>query len=114
MVSSVGSVLSVNTVFAVLAVKVVNGFLWCVAVLTILAVSTVFAVNADWFTYRSDGIVYRNGVERVSKEFPWICVPLVIEADASAVDGSWAKMTEVGALGPDGIADRDWRNKFEP
>lgn len=58
-------------------------------------------------------IVYRNGVERVSKEFPWICVPLVIEADASAVDGSWAKMTEVGALGPDGIADPEWIKKFE-
>lgn len=58
-------------------------------------------------------IVYRNGVERVSKEFPWICVPLVIEAEASAVGGSWAKMTDVGALGPDGIADVNWAKKFE-
>ena len=58
-------------------------------------------------------IVYHNGVERVSKEFPWICVPLVIEAEASAVGGSWAKMTDVGALGTNGIADPEWIKKFE-
>ena len=58
-------------------------------------------------------IVYHNGVERVSKEFPWICVPLVIEAEASAVGGSWAKMTDVGALGNNGIADPEWIKKFE-
>ena len=58
-------------------------------------------------------IVYNNGVRRVSKEFPWICVPLVIEAEASEVGGSWAKMTDVGALGETGIADSDWIKKFE-
>ena len=58
-------------------------------------------------------IIYHNGVERVSKEFPWICVPLVIEAETSAVGGSWANMTDVGALGPDGIADTEWHKKFE-
>ena len=58
-------------------------------------------------------IVYNNGVKRVSKEFPWICVPLVIEAEASEVGGSWAKMTDVGALGETGIADSDWIKKFE-
>ena len=58
-------------------------------------------------------IVYNNGVKRVSKEFPWICVPLVIEAEASEVGGSWAKMTDVGALGETGIADSNWIKKFE-
>lgn len=58
-------------------------------------------------------IIYHNGVERVSKEFPWICVPLVIEAEMSEVGGSWAKMTDVGALGSDGIADRDWISRFK-
>lgn len=58
-------------------------------------------------------IVYHNGVERVSKEFPWICVPLVIEGEMSEVGGSWAKMTDIGALGTDGIANRDWPDKFK-
>ena len=58
-------------------------------------------------------IIYGNGVKRVSQEFPWICVPLVIEADASAVDGSWAKMTEVGALRTEGMPE-NWQSKFEP
>jgi hypothetical protein len=57
-------------------------------------------------------IVYGNGVKRVSEEFPWICVPLVIEADASYVDGSWAKMTEVGALRTEGMPE-NWQAKFE-
>lgn len=58
-------------------------------------------------------IIYRNGVERVSRRFPWICVPLVIEAEASALGGSWASMTDVGAVGPGGILDREWRKKFQ-
>lgn len=58
-------------------------------------------------------IVYHNGVERVSKEFPWICVPLVIEGEMSEVGGSWAKMTDIGALGTDGIANREWLDKFK-
>lgn len=57
-------------------------------------------------------IVFGNGVKRVSQEFPWICVPLVIEADASLVDGSWAKMTEVGALRTEGMPE-NWQAKFE-
>ena len=58
-------------------------------------------------------IIYNNGVTRVSKEFDWICVPLVIEAEASEVGGSWAKMTDVGALCSEGIADREWRKRYE-
>ena len=33
-------------------------------------VKAVFAVNADWFTYRSDGIVYRNGELLRDREMP--------------------------------------------
>ena len=33
-------------------------------------VKSVFAVNADWFTYRSDGIVYRNGELLREREIP--------------------------------------------
>ncbi len=33
-------------------------------------VKSVFAVNADWFTYRSDGIVYRNGELLRNREIP--------------------------------------------
>lgn len=33
-------------------------------------INAVFAVNADWFTYRSDGIVYRNGELLRSREIP--------------------------------------------
>ena len=33
-------------------------------------VKSVFAVNADWFTYRSDGIVYRNGELLRDREIP--------------------------------------------
>ena len=40
-------------------------------------------------------------------------MPLVIEAEASEVGGSWAKMTDVGALCSDGIADREWRKRYE-
>ena len=45
------------------------------------------------------GTIYKNGVQRVSQVFPWICVPLVIEGEASEVGGTWAEMKEVGALG---------------
>lgn len=41
-------------------------------------VKSVFAVNADWFTYRSDGIVYRNGELLRSREIP--------EDDGLAID----------------------------
>lgn len=33
-------------------------------------VKSVFAVNADWFTYRSEGIVYRNGELLRNREIP--------------------------------------------
>lgn len=33
-------------------------------------VKSVFAVNGDWFTYRNDGIVYRNGELLRSREMP--------------------------------------------
>lgn len=39
-------------------------------------------------------IIYRNGVTRVMKAFPWIHVPLVIEADISESGGTWANMVE--------------------
>lgn len=44
-------------------------------------------------------IVYENGVKNTSELFPWICVPLVIEADGSELGGTWAEMKELGALG---------------
>ena len=44
-------------------------------------------------------IVYENGVKNTSELFPWICVPLVIEADGSEPGGTWAEMKELGALG---------------
>lgn len=43
--------------------------------------------------------IYKNGVKQVSEVFPWICVPLVIEGEASEVGGTWAAMSDVGALG---------------
>lgn len=58
-------------------------------------------------------IVYRNGVERVSRAFPWICVPLVIEAEMSPTGGTWAEMQDVGELGPGGIVKPDWADKFK-
>ena len=58
-------------------------------------------------------IVYKNGVERVSKLFPWICVPLVIEGEMSAVGGSWAAMQDIGELGPQGIVRPDWESLFK-
>lgn len=33
-------------------------------------VKSVFSVNADWFTYRSDGIVYRNGELLRNRKMP--------------------------------------------
>lgn len=41
-------------------------------------VKSVFAVNADWFTYRNDGIVYRNGELLRNREIP--------EDDGLAID----------------------------
>jgi DNA polymerase I-like protein with 3'-5' exonuclease and polymerase domains len=72
----------------------------------------IIALVADGEEDMVASTVYRNGVERVSRQFPWICVPLVIEAEASELGGAWAHMTDVGALDPGGIADRDWRKKF--
>lgn len=57
-------------------------------------------------------IVYKNGVEKVSRLFPWICVPLVIEGEMSAVGGTWAEMQDVGELGPQGIVNPAWVDKF--
>jgi DNA polymerase I-like protein with 3'-5' exonuclease and polymerase domains len=58
-------------------------------------------------------IVYQNGVERVSRAFPWICVPLVIEAEMSPVGATWADMKDVGELGPNGIVKPDWPEVFK-
>ena len=58
-------------------------------------------------------IVYQNGVERVSRAFPWICVPLVIEAEMSPVGATWADMKDVGELGPNGIVKPDWPELFK-
>ena len=43
-------------------------------------VKSVFAVNADWFTYRNDGIVYRNGELLRDREMP--------EDDGLAIDAN--------------------------
>ena len=43
-------------------------------------VRSVFAVNSDWFTYRSDGIVYRNGELLRNREIP--------EDDGLVIDAS--------------------------
>ena len=43
-------------------------------------VKSVFAVNADWFTYRSNGIVYRNGELLRDREIP--------EDDGLAIDAN--------------------------
>lgn len=47
-----------------------------------------------------DQIIYKNGVERVRAEWPWIVVPLTIEKDASESGGIWAEMKSFGALQP--------------
>ena len=44
-------------------------------------------------------IIYKNGVERVSQEYAWISVPLVIEVEASDVGGVWSEMKDVGEIG---------------
>jgi len=43
-------------------------------------VKSVFAVNADWFTYRNNGIVYRNGELLRDREIP--------EDDGLAIDAN--------------------------
>ena len=73
----------------------------------------IIALVADGEEDRVASIVYRNGVEGVSRQFPWICVPLVIEAEASELGGAWAHMTDVGALGPEGMQDREWKKRFQ-
>lgn len=57
-------------------------------------------------------IIYKNGVERVSQEYAWISVPLVIEVEASAVGGVWSEMKDVGEACEYGIKDKNWQSKF--
>jgi DNA polymerase I-like protein with 3'-5' exonuclease and polymerase domains/uracil-DNA glycosylase len=45
-----------------------------------------------------DSIIYRNGCERIRKEWSWIIVPLTIEHEASAPGDTWANMKSLGAL----------------
>jgi len=57
-------------------------------------------------------IIYKNGVERVSQEYAWISVPLVIEVEASDVGGVWSEMKDVGEACEYGIKDKNWQSKF--
>ncbi len=43
---------------------------------------------------RVDYLMWWYGTQKIREDWPWINVPLKIEAEASAVDGSWAEMGE--------------------
>jgi DNA polymerase I-like protein with 3'-5' exonuclease and polymerase domains len=43
-------------------------------------------------------IIWEWGTQRIREHWPWIIVPLTIEAEVSDTDGSWAKLNNVGAL----------------
>lgn len=45
-----------------------------------------------------DRLVWEYGTQRVRQHWPWIITPLVIEAERSKVDGSWAEMENCGEL----------------
>ena len=36
----------------------------------------------------------KEELENLKKDWPWIIVPLIIETEASKVDGIWAEMEE--------------------
>jgi len=45
-----------------------------------------------------DYVVWYWGTQKVMEQFPWICVPLVIEKERSEVNGNWGTMVECGVL----------------
>lgn len=45
-----------------------------------------------------DRLVYDYGTKKVREFWPWIIVPLTVEKERSAVDGSWAEMESCGTL----------------
>ena len=45
-----------------------------------------------------DRLVWEYGTQKVREHWPWIITPLVIEAERSQVDGSWAEMENCGEL----------------
>lgn len=45
-----------------------------------------------------DRLVWDYGTRKVREHWPWIITPLVIEAERSAIDGSWAQMENCGEL----------------
>lgn len=45
-----------------------------------------------------DRLVWEYGTQRVRNHWPWIITPLVIEAERSEIDGSWAAMENCGEL----------------
>lgn len=45
-----------------------------------------------------DRLVWDYGTRKVRQHWPWIITPLVIEAEKSKVDGSWAEMENCGEL----------------
>lgn len=44
-------------------------------------------------------IIWEYGTKKIREAWPWIIVPLTIEAERSAVNGTWAEMESIGALG---------------
>lgn len=46
-----------------------------------------------------DALVLEYATLKVRKHWDWISVPLVVEKEASPVDGSWAEMEAFGFLG---------------
>ena len=45
-----------------------------------------------------DQLVWEYGTQEIIKQWPWIIVPLTIEKERSAVNGSWAEMEGCGVL----------------
>lgn len=48
-------------------------------------------------------IVWKNSVKRCMEHFPWIAVPLKVEADVADSSRCWAHMEEAGQVSPDGL-----------
>ena len=48
-------------------------------------------------------IVWKNSVKRCMEHFPWIAVPLKVEADVADASRCWAHMEEAGQVSPDGL-----------
>lgn len=48
-------------------------------------------------------IVWKNSVKRCMEHFPWIAVPLKVEADVADGSRCWANMEEAGQVAPEGL-----------